>query len=246
MSQSVFTSATFDLLAAIARTPTAAFYLERKPLFQELVERPLQGLLRRVAVRLPGMMRDRLETQRNIFSRFLKNDFGRGGAWANYWGAFYPKGSRRIADVQLAVWMNAERVGISFYIGEYGPAPRERFLRNVRQHRRALPRLLGGLLADPRVLLSHGGEEVLDGAGRLIPVHPVTWTEWLDDPAAADFYARDALTPRQAVTLPGEALEDLVVALHAAYFPLALLAMEENPLPLMEAYAENIFPEGYN
>ena len=95
---SFFTPETFSLLEAINRTPTAAFYLEHKAGFKQYVEQPLQALMRQAGARLPAMARAKLEMERGVFSRFLKNDFGRGGAWANYWGAFYPKGSRRIAD----------------------------------------------------------------------------------------------------------------------------------------------------
>lgn len=234
----VFTPATFELLAAIARTPTAAFYLSHKADFKQHVELPLQGLLRRSALRLPSMMRERLETERNLFSRFLKNDFGRGGAWSNYWGAFYPRGSRRLEDVQLAVWMNARRLGISFYIGDYGRLPRERFLRNVSRYRRILPDLLAELFANPRLLLSREGGEQIDEAGNLVPEHPITWEEWLDNPGRADYWVRVALTPAQALAASAEELEELTGQMHAAYFPLALLAMEENPLPVIEAYLE--------
>lgn len=239
MTRPVFTPEAFAWLAAIERTPTAAFYMQNKAAFSEHVEQPLRGLMRRAALRLPAMLRARLETQRGVFSRFLKNDFGRGGAWANYWGAFYPKGSRRLEDVQLAVWMNAHRVGISFYIGGYGRAARQRFLDNTAALRPLLPRLLAGLVEEPRVLISRRGAERLDENGTLVAEHPITWEEWLDDPAGADFYVRAALSPRQAMEMPGDALEDLVVRLHSAYFPLALLAMESAPLPLIAAYLES-------
>ena len=143
----IFTPETFDLLEAIARTPSAAFYLAHKGEFKQHIEAPLQGLMRAAGARLPTMVRARMEMERGVFSRFLKNDFGHGGAWANYWGAFYPKGSRRIYDAQLAVWMDRSRVGISFYINDYGKVPRERFSRNCARYRRLLPDLLAHLVA---------------------------------------------------------------------------------------------------
>lgn len=234
----VFTATTFELLAAIARTPTAAFYMERKADFKAHVEQPLQGLMRRSALHLPVMMRERMETQRNLFSRFIKNDFGRGGAWSNYWGAFYPRGSRRLEDVQLALWINARRLGISFYIGDYARLPRERFLRNVKRYRQILPDLLADLVNDPHVLLSREGGEREDAAGNLVPEHPIGWSEWLDDPRSADFWVRVALSPAQAIAATTAELEALAIHMHAAYFPLALLAIEDNPLPVIDAYLE--------
>ena len=235
-SAPVFTPQAFDLLAAIARTPTAAFYLSNKAAFKEWVEAPLQGLLRRAALRLPGMFRAKMETERNLFSRFLKNDFGRGGAWSNYWGAFYPKGSRRVADVQLSVWVNATRVGISFYIGDYGTGPRDRFRRNCARSLHVLPGLLRPLVENPRILLPGGGRTRLDEEGYLLAEDPLTWQDWLADPARADYWALAAYRPLDVLAMPGDALEEQVARLHADYFPLALLAIEDDPLPLIVAY----------
>lgn len=238
----LFTQQTFDLLAGIAQTPTVGYYRDHREAFRQHVEQPLQGLVLRAGERLPALMRGRLETRRNLFSRFMKNDFGRGGAWASYWGAFYPRGSRRLADVQLAVWLNAQRLQISFYIGDYAREPRQRFLRNIARLR---PRLTGPggylrpLLDDPRVQVSLPGRIFVDEEDNLVPELPLTWEEWLDDPAAAHFWARAAFHPRRVLTMPAAGLEDLVVRLHADYFPLALLAMEDDPEPLLTAWAED-------
>ncbi|MCK7536774.1 MAG: hypothetical protein MZV63_40335 [Marinilabiliales bacterium] len=58
-------------------------------------EEPLQSDCGKVAEKLAPEMLDLLETKRGIFSRIPKNDWGRGGAWDFYWGAFYPKGGKR-------------------------------------------------------------------------------------------------------------------------------------------------------
>lgn len=234
----IFTPQTFDLLEAITRTPSAAFYLDHKAEFKQYVEAPLQGLMRQAGARLPEMVRARMEMERGVFSRFLKNDFGHGGAWANYWGAFYPKGSRRIMDAQLAVWMDHRRVGISFYINDYGKLPRERFSRNCTRYRRLLPDLLAHLAGDARVTLARGGRTSLDEQGYLRAEQPMTWAEWLDDPAAGDYWVFVAYRPQDVLAMPGEDLVEQVARLHADYFPLALLAMDEEPLAQIEAYLE--------
>ena len=236
MPASIFSPETFDLLEAIARAPSAAFYLERKADFKRTVEAPLQDLMRRAGARLPEMVRARMEMQRNVFSRFLKNDFGRGGAWANYWGAFYPRGSRRIADAQLAIWMDCRRVGISFYINDYGALPRERFRRNCARFNAVLPGLLRHLSENPRILLARNGRTRLDEQGHLVPEQPMTWEEWLADPAAGDYWAFASFRPPDVLAMPGEELVAVAANLLADYFPLALLAMDEEPLPALEAY----------
>ncbi len=236
----IFTPETFNLLAAIARTPTAAFYLKHKVDFKQYVEAPLQSLMRQAGARLPEMVRARMEMERGVFSRFLKNDFGHGGAWANYWGAFYPKGSRRIVDAQLAVWIDQHRVGISFYINDYGILPRERFRRNCARFRAKLPALLAPLIENPRILLARDGRTMLDEQGYLHPEQPMTWDGWLGDPASGDYWAFVSFRPRDVLAMPGEKLIDLVAHLHADYFPLALLAMDEEPISLIEAYLGGI------
>jgi len=235
-SAPIFTPETFDLLDAIARTPSAAFYLARKAEFKQHIEIPLQGLVRAAGERLPAMVRARMEMERGIFSRFLKNDFGQGGAWANYWGAFYPKGSRRIYDAQLAVWMDRRRVGVSFYINDYGIQPRERFRRNCARFRQELPGLLQHLVENPRIRLARDGRTMLDAQGYLVPEQPMRWDEWLDDPAGGDYWVFAAFRPEDVLSMPGDDLVDWVARLHTDYFPLALLAMDEEPLAQIEAY----------
>jgi 5-methylcytosine-specific restriction enzyme B len=227
---------TFDLLEAISRTPTAAYYLAHKDEFKQYVEGPLQGLMRAVGAKIPEMVRSRMELERGVFSRFLKNDFGRGGAWDNYWGAFYPKGSRRIYDTQLAVWIDRNKVGVSFYINDYGLLPRERFLRNCSRFRRELPGLLKPLVENPRIHLAWKGRTLLDEMGYLVPEQPMTWDRWLDNPADGDYWVFMAFRPEDVLVMPGNELVDITVRLHSDYFPLALLAMDEEPLAQIEAY----------
>lgn len=236
MTAPIFTTQTFEWLEAIAHQPTAAFYLANKEAFKTYIEHPLRGLMQQEAERLPGMLRSRFETRRNVFSRFLKNDFGHGGAWSNYWGAFYPLGSRRLADVQLAIWINRERLHISFYIGDYGVLPRERFARNCARYAGVLTDLLCGLVENRQIKLARGGRTRIDAGGYLEPEEPMTWAEWLADPAAGDFWAFVPIRPRDVIDLPGDALVRLAVQVHSDFFPLALLAMEEYPLPLIQSY----------
>lgn len=231
-----FTPETFHLLNGLAQTPTAGYYRDHKAEIQQHIERPLQSLLLGAGEKLPSMMRERLEMRRNLFSRILKNDFGRGGAWASYWGAFYPKGSRRLVDVQLIAGINPQRYSISFFISDYAKIPRARFLRNAAALRPLLPDLLGHLIDNPRILLSREGRTFVDAEDNLVPEFPITWEEWLDDPKAAGYWLRVALHPRRVLAMAEQELQDLTAQTLADYFPLALLAIEEDPLPLMRAY----------
>ena len=119
-----FSEETFELLAQLDATSTAAFYQEHKEEFVAQVEEPFKRVLQDVAKRLPESIRAVMETERRIFAKFLKNDFGQGGAWPWYWGAFYPKGGKRSQDAQLSMWMNFQYLECGFYIGDYGSEPR--------------------------------------------------------------------------------------------------------------------------
>ncbi len=137
--------------------------------------------------------------------------------------------------------MDQHRVGISFYINDYGALPRERFRRNCARFRKELSsahgkRLLAHLIDNPCILLARDGQTMLDEQGYLRPEQPLTWEAWLDDPAAGDYWAFVAFRPRDILAMRGEELVDWVARLHADYFPLALLAMDEEPIPMIEAY----------
>ncbi len=64
----------------------------------------------------------------------------------------------------------------------------------------------------------------------------MNWAEWLADPAAGDYWAFAALRPQDVLAMPGGELVALVSTLLADYFPLALLSMDEEPLPGILAY----------
>lgn len=219
----VFTPQAFDLFEGIHRSPTARYYHDHREEFKEFIERPFQGLFKKAGQRLPGMMRMMLETEKNLFGRFLKNDFGQGGAWSSYWGAFYPRESRRIADVQLALWMNRDLLQISFYIGDYGPIPRARFRENCARYGEEVMDLLPELVEHPRVVLERDGTRL-------------SWAEWFTAPEEADYIARLPLAPEEAFSMPGDRLESLIVEMHGLYFPLALLSMQADPMPVIRRY----------
>lgn len=59
------------------------------------------------------------ETEKGVFSRILKNDFGAGGSHHHLWMSFYRPPRKRLTDVQLshAVYPDAFRWGL--YAGDY-------------------------------------------------------------------------------------------------------------------------------
>lgn len=133
-----FSEKAFALLRELRERPQASFYHEHSAEFANEIEKPLQRLLGNTARSLPPEILNDLETERRIFSRIPKNDYGRGGAWDFYWGAFYPKGSKRIAAPQLYAYISSFGFRVGFYIGAYGQEPRKRFAKNCKDHSSAI------------------------------------------------------------------------------------------------------------
>ena len=103
-----WTSEAFTLLEQLHLNPTAEFYSTHAEEFKQRLEKPFRQLLGAVGQRLRPEITELMETEKRIFSRIVKNDWGRGGAWDFYWGAFYPEGGKRIESAQLFLGMNKD------------------------------------------------------------------------------------------------------------------------------------------
>ncbi|MBM3861134.1 MAG: AAA family ATPase [Verrucomicrobia bacterium] len=235
-----FTEETFALLAGLHANPTQKFYMANRNKFREHVEEPFQRLFRQVRDRLPAAIREAMETEKNIFARIPKNDYGRGGAWDFYWGAFYTKGGKRIKDAQLAMWMNHERFQASFYIGNYGSECRTRFDTNFEKYRDELVSLLEHKLTGLGMAFGYPDdvEPPMD--------HQVTsFAEWAKHELG--YSIRKHFPKETVITMSAKELIQQVTDTFAAVFPLVLLAMSDDPMPAIRAYlnqpATNVPPQ---
>lgn len=120
----------FEALARLRAEPHIGQYREEKPALDAFVTAPFKRYRDDLALNwvIPNALP--LETEKNVFSRILKNDFGRGGSHSHLWMSFYRRPRKRLTDLQLshAVYPDGFRWGL--YVGEYskglfGPA-RER------------------------------------------------------------------------------------------------------------------------
>lgn len=114
-----------DGLAALARLraePTVATYQREKDALRRGIQEPFGRYRDDLALNwvIPNGLP--FETERGVFSRILKNDFGAGGSHHHLWMSFYRTGRTRLADVQLshAVYPDAFRWGL--YAGAYSGA----------------------------------------------------------------------------------------------------------------------------
>ena len=240
----IFKPEAFALLKDLEADPTVDFYQAHQAELEKSVTNPFQRVMRQVADTLPEPVRATMETQKRLFSVFTKNDYGRGGAWSHYWGAFYPKGSKRSKDAQLIVLIRHDMLKCGFHIGNYGSSQRERFARNCQTNRQALEPLLAELTdSDVRF----GPRETLD-------IHPTgdvayrdgiepTWADFLQDPSRFNNDVSYFLAPEDLVELEEDALVERVLDSFRRLFPLVLLATLDEPIAEIEAYVAQEFPD---
>ncbi len=113
-----------------------------------------------VGLVLPNRLR--WETERNVFSRLLKNDFGAGGCHHHKWLAFYRPPRRRLTDVQLSHSLWPDGLDVGLFVGGYA----KDLVRQARAHVAEAPEQF---LSAVNPLLAEGtwrlGFETGSGAG---------------------------------------------------------------------------------
>jgi 5-methylcytosine-specific restriction protein B len=223
------------LLAGLHETPTKDFYAAHKSEFKEHLEEPFRRLFESVRERVREEIRECMETEKKVFSRILKNDYGVGGAWEFLWGAFYPKGGERTKDVQLWVSMHGERVEAGFSFGEYSREKQKTFLMNLAKHREVLASWLGPRFAGSD--LFYGSREELEASvgGTPRAASVAGWAAGIDDLGAS---VRVHWPEKQVLEFSGAELSEKVANLFNELFPLVLLAIEEDPLPAIRDYLQ--------
>ena len=229
----LFTAKTFEMLAGLHETPTKDFYTAHKAEFKEHLEEPFRRLFDSVRERVREEIRECMETEKRVFSRILKNDYGEGGAWQFLWGAFYPKGGERTKDVQLWVAMHRGRVEAGFSFGEYSREKQKTFLVNLAKHREVLASWLEPRFAD--LDLFYGSREELEASlgGTPRAASFAAWAAGIDDLEAS---VRVHWPEKEVLELSGAELSEKVANLFNGLFPLVLLATEEDPLPAIREY----------
>lgn len=214
---------------------------ENKKALRALVIDPFKRVLYAVRDELPAPVREVMETEKYLFANIVKQ-FTNLGCWDYYWGAFYPKGGKRTQDAQLSMWMNFERLEFGFYIGEYGSEQRKRFERNCRLHGDVLLDYFQEVLPESEVSFGRPDNFVVqDGA-----IHAkveYSWKEFLSDPAAAGNDVSVLMTWQEVLATPEQELVRRGAEVHAALFPLVLLATQDDPLPAIASYCDSPPPE---
>jgi len=237
----IFSQETFDLLEKLHENPTKDCYAKYKEESKQYLEDPFQRLFLKVVESLPPEITDVMETEKALFSRIPKNDYGRRGAWDHYWGAIYRKGGKRIEDAQLYIWMDYKCLGYGFYLGEYGETLRNKFQITSRQNRKELISILE-IHSDKLAAYTLGDNseraEVLEqgAAEHSEEEQDDSWREWISNPEKYN-YGIGVTLPRDRVVQMSE--DELFTDIRDAFiqlFPLILLSISDDPMPAIKRY----------
>ncbi len=105
-------------LAELRADPHIGRYQELKPTLDRCVSAPFKRYRDDLVVNwvLPNGLP--LETERNVFGRILKNDFGAGGSHHHLWMSFYRRHRTRLTDVQVSHGVYPDGFRFGLFLGD--------------------------------------------------------------------------------------------------------------------------------
>jgi len=226
----------FELLDGLTAEPTRDYYNHHRDEIQRHVEKPLQSLLLAAAEALPAEAREILETEKRLFSRIVKNDYGRGGAWPYYWGALYPRGKKRISAPQLFVQVRSDSLEFGFALGDHANEAsrnlRDRLARDSSPAQQRVEDQLEGLG------FAFGSHERLESGESFSSLD-----DWLtNSPADEAPEVRRLLRPEEVLAKSFDELAEEIAQAFEALYPLMLLTVAPEPWDAVAEYLQ-IDPE---
>lgn len=120
----------FAILDRLRAHPHIEQYRKEKPGIRQHLKEPFRRYRDDLVVNWVLPNRLALETEKNVFSRLLKNDFGAGGCKDNLWMSFYRPGRKRLLDVQVTHRISPEGFHVSLFVGGYA----KDLLKQAREH----------------------------------------------------------------------------------------------------------------
>lgn len=113
-----FSPEAFAILERLRARPHIEQYRQEREGIRTYVQEPFKRYRDDLVVNwvLPNQLA--FETEKNVFSRLLKNDFGAGGCHHHLWMAFYRPGRRRLTDVQLSHSIAPDGFTVGLYVGD--------------------------------------------------------------------------------------------------------------------------------
>ncbi|HET6568302.1 MAG TPA: hypothetical protein VFG50_10090 [Rhodothermales bacterium] len=139
----------FEILERLRAHPHVEQYRQEKPGIERYLMAPFRAYRDDLAVNLVLPNGLPWETERNVFSRLLKNDFGAGGCHHHLWMSFYRHGYTRLKDIQLPHSIDPDGFSIGLYLGSHAPAALRHAKRRIAADPHAFRSILEVLLRHP-------------------------------------------------------------------------------------------------
>lgn len=112
-----WSSEVFEMLSRLRAEPHIDQYEKEKPGVTNHLKDPFRRYRDDLVVNWVLPNRLNFETERNVFSRLLKNDFGAGGCHDNLWMSFFRPETRRLEDVQITHRVSPDGFAVGVYVG---------------------------------------------------------------------------------------------------------------------------------
>jgi 5-methylcytosine-specific restriction protein B len=228
----------FALLADLHASPTQKFLDEHRQELSEWVQMPFRQLLSSVVTQLSPLVAKSLETKKGVFARFQKNDFGQGGAYDYYWGAFYPKGSKRTNDAQLWVAIDKNGLTFGFSIADFAIDVKKRFCAKWLIYRNQVLDLMSQKAFGEKFEVDPSLEVLSDD--QKTPKHSKIsdLAHWLDSPCTDNIAIKIKIDKVDVINASLEELSQRIGACFNFLFPFVLLVVSEDPIPQIQTYLE--------
>ena len=114
-----WSEAVFAMLDRLRAEPHIDQYKKEKPEVTEYLKDPFRRYRDDLVVNWVLPNRLGFETEKYVFSRLLKNDFGAGGCNDNLWMSFYRPETRRLEDVQITHRVSPDGFAVGIYVGSH-------------------------------------------------------------------------------------------------------------------------------
>jgi uncharacterized protein (DUF2461 family) len=114
-----WTKDTFGILDRLRAHPHIEQYRKEKPGIRTQLKEPFKRYRNDLVVNWVLPNRLDFETEKNVFARLLKNDFGAGGCKDNLWMSFYRPGRKRLKDVQISHNISPDGFDVGLFVGGY-------------------------------------------------------------------------------------------------------------------------------
>lgn len=111
--------AVFEMLDRLRAEPHIDQYETEKPGITDHLKDPFRRYRDDLVVNWVLPNRLDFETERHVFSRLLKNDFGAGGCHDHLWMSFYRPETRRLEDVQITHRVSPDGFAVGVYVGAH-------------------------------------------------------------------------------------------------------------------------------